>query len=134
MPGLRLGYGISSDEGLLSRMADAIQPWNVSVLAQACGVAALKDCGEYLEETRDYVENEKKDLIEVLSGKGYPVFGSKANYIFFQAKEGLYEEALKEGFLIRDCGNYEGLAPGYYRIAVRTKEENERMAAWLRRL
>ena len=97
-------------------------------------VAALKDCGEYLEETRDYVENEKKDLIEVLSGKGYPVFGSKANYIFFQAKEGLYEEALKEGFLIRDCGNYEGLAPGYYRIAVRTKEENERMAAWLRRL
>lgn len=134
MPGLRLGYGISSDKGLLSRMTDVIQPWNVSVLAQACGVAALKDCKEYLEKTRDYVEKEKRGLIEVLSGKGCPVFGSKANYIFFQAKEGLYEEALKEGFLIRDCGNYEGLAPGYYRIAVRTKEENERMAAWLRRL
>ena len=134
MPGLRLGYGISSDKGLLSRMTDVIQPWNVSVLAQACGVAALKDCKEYLEKTRDYVEKEKRGLIEVLSGNGCPVFGSKANYIFFQAKEGLYEEALKEGLLIRDCGNYEGLAPGYYRIAVRTKEENERMAAWLRRL
>lgn len=60
-------------------------------------------------------KTEKKDLSEVLSGKGYPVFGSKANYIFFQAKEGLYERLLKEGFLIRDCGNYEGLAPGYYR-------------------
>ena len=34
------GYGISSDKGLLSRMTDVIQPWNVSVLAQACGVAA----------------------------------------------------------------------------------------------
>lgn len=134
MPGLRLGYGICSDERLLAKMTDAMQPWNVSVLAQACGAAALADCGEYLKETRRYVENERNFLIEVLKGQGYPVFGSRANYIFFQAEEGLYEKALNEGFLIRDCGNYEGLAPGYYRIAIRAKEENERMAAWLRRL
>ena len=42
--------------------------------------------------------------------------------------------ALDAGFLIRDCQNYEGLDSGYYRIAVRTQEENERLIVWLRKL
>ena len=34
--------------------------------------------------------------------------------------------ALREkGILIRNCENYAGLRPGWYRIAVRTHEENE---------
>jgi threonine-phosphate decarboxylase len=33
--------------------------------------------------------------------------------------------AEKEGILIRSCGNYRGLSEDYYRIAVRSREENE---------
>ena len=34
-----------------------------------------------------------------------------------------------QGVLIRDCANYSGLGPGYYRVAVRTGEENDRLLA-----
>ena len=38
----------------------------------------------------------------------------------------------QRGILIRDCGNYYGLSDGYYRIAVRTHEENEMLAEALK--
>ena len=65
---------------------------------------------------------------------GLKVCGSEANYIFFKGNAGLYEKALENGFLIRDCSNYEGLTEGYYRIAVRSEEENERLITWLEKL
>ena len=36
----------------------------------------------------------------------------------------LYDRMIDKGILIRDCSDYEGLIPGYYRIAVKTHEEN----------
>ncbi len=134
MPGLRLGYGISGNQELLAQMEDVCQPWNVSVLAQEGGVAALADCREYLENTREFVTRERAFLVRELRNLGYRVYGSLANYVFFEGEDDLYERALKAGYLIRDCGNYPGLSKGYYRIAVRTQEENERIAEWLKRL
>ena len=52
------------------------------------------------------------------------MYDSRANYLFFKGPEGLTEKALSRGILIRDCGNYRGLGPGYYRAAVKTHEEN----------
>lgn len=132
MPGLRLGYVISGNRKLLRDMALVLQPWNVSVLAQAGGVAALSECEEYMIRTRRFIKEEKKLLIQALKELGYQVYGSKANYVFFRGNAGLYEQALAAGFLVRDCQNYRGLLEGYYRIAVRTRCENERFIAWLR--
>lgn len=134
MPGIRLGYALSANADLLWSMKEMLQPWNVSVLAQEAGIAVLKDCGQYIEQTRSYVGQQKAWMIPELQHLGYKVYGSCANYIFFLGAPGLYEKALEAGFLIRDCANYEGLDPGYYRIAVRTQKENERLMVWLRRL
>ena len=37
----------------------------------------------------------------------------------------LYELLLERGILIRDCQNFKGLTKGYYRIAVKSREENK---------
>ncbi len=134
MPGLRLGYGMSSNAELLKKIRSTLQPWNVSGPAQAAGAAALADCGKYLEETRKYLSAERAYLSEELEKLGFHVYPSRANYLFFSGRKGIYEEALKAGFLIRDCSGYEGLGEGDYRIAIRTREENERLLTWLRRL
>ena len=42
MAGLRLGYALSANGGLLERMAAAGPPWSVSTPAQAAGLAALE--------------------------------------------------------------------------------------------
>ncbi len=139
VPGLRLGYAVTGNREVAERLADVLQPWNVSVPAQMGGVAALTDCGgyrleEYLKETKALVANERAYMETELGKLGFFTYNSKANYIFFRGNPGLYELALNNGFLIRDCSSYRGLAPGYYRIAVRTREENERLLSWLRRL
>ena len=156
MPGLRLGYMIGTDQTMLGKIREMLQPWNVSILAQLCGTEALHECEKYLEETKRFLKKEKTYIIEAIQELGdqkFQVYGSKANYIFFRGPEGLYEKALRDRMLIRDCGNYRGLSgmdepgqaencrdqvkrefAGYYRVAVRSQEENERLVAWLRKL
>lgn len=134
MPGLRLGYAICSNPDILEEMSWKLQQWNVSIPAQMAGVAALQDSEEYIRRTREYVSNQREYMRNILKMMGYVVFASKANYLFFKGRPGLAEEALEAGFLIRDCQNYEGLSDGFYRIAIRKKEENERLITWLGRL
>ncbi|MFT4146246.1 MAG: pyridoxal phosphate-dependent class II aminotransferase [Mobilitalea sp.] len=126
MPGLRLGYGISSNAALLNRMREVSQPWNVSVPAQLAGIAALKE-DRYVAESLDLIKKERNYLSIELQKLDYIIYGSRANYIFFQTVPGLYEYCLRKGILIRDCSNYQGLTEGYYRIAVKNHEENEQL-------
>lgn len=134
MPGLRLGYCMSENQELLSKIRSVMQAWNVSVLAQLGGISALEHPEEYLANTRYFIEKERESMKSEFRKMGYQVYDSKANYVFFEGSKGLYEKALKAGFLIRDCRNYVGLEEGAYRIAIRTHEENERMITWLKQL
>ncbi len=124
MAGLRLGYGLSADASLLHAMSEAVPPWNVSSLAQAAGVAALRET-EFLERTRALIRTERPFLAEGLTSLGCRVVPSDANFLLFSAAPGLDRALREKGILIRNCENYFGLAPGWYRIAVRTHEENE---------
>lgn len=123
IPGLRLGYGIGGDFGLVERLRQLVQPWNVSLPAQLAGEAALREVG-FEERTRKLIKRERQVLWKGLEDCGYRVFGGEANFIFFKGARGLFDKCLEQGFLIRDCSNYEGLEEGYYRIAVKKKEEN----------
>lgn len=133
MAGIRLGYGICSNENLLQEMGSVTQPWNVSIPAQAAGVAALKE-KDYVEKAKKIVREERAFLKEEMRRLGLTVYDSLANYIFFQGPEDLYERCLKEGILIRDCGNYPGLGKGYFRTAVKMHSENLQLIAALERV
>ena len=132
MAGLRLGYCLCSNPPLLERMTQCGQPWSVSVPAQIAGLAALQD-RDYLERSRELITQERRYLKESFMRLQIPVIGSQANYIFFYLPEipELQQELEKSGILIRSCDNYRGLERGYYRIAVRTHAENERLVAAL---
>ena len=41
---------------------------------------------------------------------------------------------MEQKLLIRDCSNYKGLTKGYYRIAVRTRQDNEKLVRALARI
>jgi threonine-phosphate decarboxylase len=126
MAGIRLGYGICSDPGVLEKMQASVQPWSVSVPAQAAGTAALRE-EAYVEQAREMVRTEREFLRQGLEKLGFRVYDSRANYLFFRGPRGLTGHALKNHVLIRDCSNYRGLMEGYYRVAVRTREENRKL-------
>lgn len=131
MAGVRLGYGLCADETLLARMRSAGQPWAVSSLAQAAGVAALKQT-EYVERVRALIEEERPYLQAGLRALGLRVIPGKANYLLFCAAEALGEEMERRGVILRGCGNYPGLDDTWYRTAVRTRAENDILLQTLR--
>ena len=126
IPGLRLGYGITSDTELMERMSRARQPWSVSIPAQEAGIAALSE-EEALktEKTRILIQAERARMEQELAGLGIHVIPSEANFILMQSSMNLAEQLKGKGILIRDCGNYRGLEKGWYRAAVRLQEEND---------
>lgn len=126
MAGIRLGYCLTADRGLLARMSRQTQQWNVSVPAQEAGAAALKET-EFLEKTRKLIRAERERLSDSLMNMGFIVFPSEVNYLLFKGEAGLCEKLLEKGVKIRDCSNYHGLGEGFYRIAVKLPEENERL-------
>lgn len=124
MAGIRLGYCLTADSDLLGRIARAVQPWNVSSLAQAAGVAALRE-QDFLRRTRTLIAVERNWLKAELEKLGFWVCSSHTNYLLFQGADGLCEKLKDKKIAIRNCDNYHGLSPGWYRIAVRLHEENE---------
>lgn len=128
MAGLRLGYCLSSNRGLLERMAACGQPWNVSSAAQAAGIAALEET-VYLARLRQLIARERPRLISGLERVGCTVMGSRANFVFFSARPGLDAALRQHGILIRACENYPGLDGRYYRAAVRTADDNDALLA-----
>lgn len=124
MAGLRLGYCMTSDSELLMQMSQIIQPWNVSSVAQAAGIAALME-QEFLNNTKKLIVSECQWLKENLEKMGFWVCPSQVNYLLLHGLTDLDKELKKYGIVIRNCNNFYGLSDGWYRIAVRQREENE---------
>lgn len=124
IPGVRLGYLVCSDLLLLGKISRQLPEWNVSVFAQAagCGCAAQT---VFIEKTAAFIEKERQFLESGLRQAGYKVFSGKANFLLVYSKQPLYDRLLEKGILIRDCENFRGLSKGFYRIAVKSRKENE---------
>jgi len=131
MAGVRLGYSFCGNKNTLKRLYGGGQPWPVSTIAQRAGAAAAGD-KKYVADSLDMIGRERKRLQKTLTDIGCKVYDSQANYLFFRASGeiagkniDLKEALIENDILIRSCENYRGLSKGYYRIAVKTPEEND---------
>ena len=131
IPGLRLGYAIGAPK-TIDAITSLQDPWSVNTAAQVAGIASLSDAA-YCEATRSYVAAERDHLaVGLASLPCQVVFPSRANYLLVQLGNGssaaeLRVRLLKKGVLIRDCSNFQGLDGSFFRVAVRLREENDRL-------
>ena len=126
MAGLRLGYCLSSNQQLLKTMGSQTQPWNVSIPAQAAGIAALGE-GDFVKRANDLIHSQRPRMEQALKNLGLRVIPSRTNYILFYSQKELREPLLAKGIQIRSCANYPGLGEGWYRVAVKLPEENRQL-------
>ena len=124
LAGLRLGYCMTTDSCLLTRMSRLSQPWNVSVPAQRAGVVAAGR-RDFLIKSRAKIREQRAALSAGLKDLGLEVLPSEVNFLLNRGPMGLDAELEQRGILIRNCANYHGLSDGWYRIAVRPEEENK---------
>ncbi len=136
LPGLRLGYLIGPADAVAA--AAAYQPgWSVSAPAQEALPACLEDTG-YLARARLLITTELPLLARGLATvPGLRVFPSHANFLLVDCRgtgrtAAEWRDALgRRGLLVRDCGNFPGLDPFHFRVAVRRRRENEVLLASL---
>ncbi len=140
LPGLRVGYALLG-ERLRERVEGWREPWSVSALAEAAGIAALADSA-YRAQTLRVVPAWRAALCVGLERLGgLRVYPSVTNYLLVSIERpGLTAAALaaallRDGVAIRSGASFPGLGANHVRIAVpRPEDQQVLFAALARRL
>lgn len=132
IPGLRLGFAVASPD-MAARMREHLLPWSVNALAQAAGAAVLAD-RDYADRSRQFVREQRESLAAGLGAiPGLFVYPGCANFLLVRLNRSdidapaLAARLIRRGIAIRVCDNYPGLDGRFFRVAVRTPQENARL-------
>lgn len=129
--GLRLG-AIVAHPSMIERLYGHKEPWTVNVVAEHAA-RLLLHCGEYEEEVRSIVREGRRQIADGLAGNSaITLYGGAANFFFASVADGLTLDDLVahlrlRGILVRDCRNFEGVPPRFFRFCIRTSDENRRL-------
>ncbi|MBS3737077.1 pyridoxal phosphate-dependent class II aminotransferase, partial [Candidatus Bipolaricaulota bacterium] len=136
VPGLRIGYGIGSGD-LIDGMEKLRPPWNLNYLAARAGSKFLEYERELLEESRDYITDERDWMARKLRNLGFSLYPGSANFLLFRA-EGvglkaaeLVDRCLDHNVLLRNADSFYGLDEWHVRVAVKKREENKELVGAL---
>ena len=131
VPGLRIG-GMMANPMIINFIKSHIPSWTVNHLAQIYSENALQD-KDYIEESRTVLRTEKECLYKELMQMDYlRGIEPSVNYILCHlheqySLEDMIQNLYHQSILIRDCSQYTGLGPNWFRIAVKTREQNQQI-------
>ena len=130
LPGLRLGYGITSNEDLVEGIYKYKEPWTINSFADTLSNYIFKD-ENYIKYSKEYYFKEREEMLSSLRKiKNLKVHDTDTNFILIRV-ENMKAEELKlklfrdSNILIRDASNFIGLDENYIRIAIKSHEENK---------
>ena len=139
MPGLRLGYGVTSNKKLLDDIYRYKEPWTVNSFADTLSNYIFKD-EEYINSSKEYYLNERAYMLNSLRKiEKIHVYDTDTNFILIRLKD-IKAEQLKlklfkeSNILIRNASNFIGLDENYIRIAIKSHEENQLILKELNKL
>ncbi len=130
LPGLRLGYAVANPQRL-QLWQQWRDPWPVNTLAAAAGEAVLEDRA-FERQTRTWLATAREQLFTGLAELPplHPYPGA-ANFLLVRSQvpaDELQVQLLKRHrILIRDCLSFKELGDRFFRVAVRTPEQNQRL-------
>lgn len=131
LAGLRLG-GIKGPEGIILGMRAAKEPWTVNGVADRIAPLLL-ECADYEQKTCLITAKERERIFAGLKElSGVRAFPPSANFILCQWTrtkdlDDLIRNLLSNGAYIRDCRNFPGLEDNFFRVGLRSPEENDRL-------
>lgn len=131
MAGVRVAYLVSPVQ-LVESVARMLDPWSISSLASIAAIAAVQD-SDYIAGTVDRNTEERAWLTDAFHAIGLTVFPSHANFLLFQLPPehrdgGLWKRLIVEhGIVLRNCASFDSLDGTYLRLAVRGRENNQRL-------
>ena len=132
-PGLRLGYAITGNEDLLRNMNQRKNPWMINSLAAIAGELMFQD-DEYIQATRDLISTERARCYQtMLNSKRFHPYKPTANFMLMRIMDEdlnsgiLFDRAIREGLMIRDCSTFPFLNDKYIRFCFMDPADNHRL-------
>ena len=132
-PGLRLGYAVCGNHELLKEIDSRKNPWTINSLAAIAGEIMFKDT-DYINETWNLISSERKRICGILEKcHGLKFYKPHANFILIKilkdgiTSEELFDTAIRQGLMIRDCSTFPFLDNKYIRFCFMNPEDNDKL-------
>lgn len=132
-PGLRLGYAICGNHELLKEIDSRKNPWTINSLAAIAGEIMFKDT-EYINETWELISSERTRICGILEKcPNLKFYKPHANFILLRilkddvTSEDLFDTAIRQGLMIRDCSTFPFLDNKYIRFCFMNPEDNDKL-------
>jgi threonine-phosphate decarboxylase len=139
LAGVRIGFGVGSPD-LVNVLKRVIMPWSVNSLAMFAAAEAVKDI-EFIKKSRLLLSKSKKQMLEMFKTVPWlKVYPSETNFLLIEiirkdlTSTQLAEGLAKNGLLIRDCKDFDGLNNRFFRVTVRRPEENRKLVEQIKSL
>lgn len=132
-PGLRLGYAVTGNRDLIKSINTRKNPWTINSLAVVAGETMFKDTA-YIEATKQLIASERERCYQALAASpDYKVYKPSGNFMLVKiinealTSEYLFDKAIRQGMMIRDCSTFPFLDNKYIRFCFMNPEDNDRL-------
>ena len=132
-PGLRLGYAITGNKDLIKSINTRKNPWTINSLAVVAGETMFRD-ESYIQATKDLISSERNRIYDLLKdSQNYKVYKPSGNFMLVKSlreditSDVLFERAILEKMMIRDCSTFPFLDDSYIRFCFMNPEDNDRL-------
>lgn len=132
-PGLRLGYAICGNPSLLAEVNKKKNPWTINTLAAIAGEIMFSDT-DYITQTKNLIHTERTRIYDILSTcKNVKIYPPTANFVLVKilkdsiSSDQIFDCAIKDGLMIRDCSSFEGLDNSFIRFCFMEPEMNTKL-------
>ncbi|MGN0341449.1 MAG: pyridoxal phosphate-dependent aminotransferase [Roseburia sp.] len=136
-PGLRLGYAITGNQDLIKLINTRKNPWTINSLAVIAGEIMFTD-KEYIKNTRELISSERERIYEILKNHpDFKVYRPSGNFMLVKllrtdvTSQDLFDKAIRQGMMIRDCSTFPFLNNKYIRFCFMSREMNDRLLSCL---
>lgn len=140
IPGIRLGYGICSNDEIVKQINNNKEQWSVNAYADLIGQVTFSN-KEYITNTREFIIKERNYMIQELREiKNIKVYESESNFVLCKIlnkdinSSKVFDELIKHKILIRDAQNIEFLDDSFFRFCILSHQDNELLLDNLRRI
>lgn len=133
IPGLRVGY-LTARQEWTARIRRNKMPWSVNTLALEAALFLTEHEKDFRIDLQSLLEERARVAGQLEALRIAEVWPGETHFLLARLRMGK-ASALKDylaethGMLIRDAGNFEGLDERYFRIAVQSPEEDDRLLA-----
>ncbi len=124
LAGIRLGYGIARPD-IVHHLNQVREPFNVSSIAQAAGIAALED-SDFLQRTLKMNREGKALFYDAFRRLGLSWVPTEGNFVWVDVGRPcvpVFEALLRKGIIVRTGDIFD--APTHLRVTIGTAEQNQ---------